>query len=128
MIHLQSTLLPAIIISLPIILYSAYSLSVKSKFKRKVLISGLVFLFIGLAVPWISTFVSANGLVKELHCVWTPAYGAGTATDELISKMADDRTKYISGATVFLFYGYLINLIGIPFLGFIFYKTGKEKK
>jgi hypothetical protein len=127
MMHLQSIILPAIIVLLPVVLLSIYRLSNKSKTKRQVVISGLLFLLLGLAVPWIATYISVVGLDKELPEVWLPARGGGQ--DELLDKLLDERSKYVSKALFFLYYGYLINLIGIPCLELIFYfKRKKEAK
>jgi hypothetical protein len=120
-----SRLIPAIIILLPIVLFSIHGLSAQLKTRRQVLISGLIFLSIGLVVPWIASSVSAYGLYAELPDIWLPARGSG---NRLAEKMLDDRSEYVSKAMFFFYYGYLINLLGIPFLGVIFYKARKVKK
>lgn len=122
--HIPSIVLPAIIVLLPIFLF--YRMSIKIKIKRKVLISGLLFLLLGLAVPWIALYISAFGLDKELPEIWLPARGSGQ--DELLDKIWDERSQYMSKALFFLYFGYLINLIGIPFLVLIFYLKGKKKE
>jgi len=123
--YMQTIVLPTIIILLPIILFSFYGLSIKSKIGRKLLISGFVFFLIGLVVPWIATIVSAYGFELRLSDEWIPARGSGSANAE---EILHERSKLVIRKNIFLFYGYLINLIGIPFLGLIFYLEGKEGK
>ena len=62
-------------------------------------------MLLGVILPWIAMFVSAN---------------------RLAAGMPDDSPKCVSGAAAFWFLGYLINLIGIPLIGFIFYIFAKE--
>jgi hypothetical protein len=105
MTTLHSLILPSFIDLLPIILFSIYRIFIKTKIRRKILISGIILFFIGLIVPWIATFVSAIGLASEMP----------------------QGPKCVTGAAIFFFFGYIVNLIGIPFLGIIFYLTGKNE-
>ena len=105
MITFLAFTLPTLIILLPIIMFSIYRLTIKTKIRRKIIVSSILFLLLGLIVPWIATFVSANGLA---------------------SGIPDDQPKCVTGAAMFFFYGYLINLIGIPFFAVIFYFTDSK--
>ena len=100
-----SIIIPTFIILIPIIGFIIYRFRIKSRIRRKILISGLIGIALGLILPWIATFVSANGLA------------AG---------MPDNTPKCVTGATIFLFFGYLINLIGIPLIGLLFYFLATE--
>jgi len=105
MTNFFSTIIPKIIILLPIPLFFAYRMSIKINVRKKILISGALFMILGLTVPWIATFVSANGLA------------AG---------MTGDGPKCVTGAATFFYFGYLINLPGIPLFGLLFYILGKD--
>ncbi len=107
MTNFLSTILPLIIILLPIPLFFAYRLSIRPNVRKKIMISGALFMLLGLIVPWIATFVSANGLA------------AG---------MTGDGPKCVTGAATFFYFGYLINLPGIPLFGLLFYILGKDDK
>ncbi len=107
MTNFLSTILPLIIILLPIPLFFAYRLSIRTNVRKKIMISGALFMLLGLIVPWIATFVSANGLA------------AG---------MTGDGPKCVTGAATFFYFGYLINLPGIPLFGLLFYILGKDDK
>lgn len=100
-----SIIIPIILILLPIIGFIIYRLGMKSRIRRKIIISGLIALVLGLILPWVAMFVSAHGL----------AVG-----------MPDNSPKCVTGATTFWFFGYIINLIGIPLFGLIFYILAKE--
>lgn len=100
-----SLILPFLIIVLPCTLFTIYRLNIKTNIRQKVLIVGIVLFLFGLIVPWIATDVSIKGLLMALK---------------------GSNSKCVTGAAVFLYFGYMINLIGIPFLGFIFYISGKK--
>lgn len=121
--HIQSILLPAIIVLLPVILYPVYCRSIESNRRRKFLISGITFLITGLVVPWIATIISAHGLYKELPVIWIPARSAGVYHNALFEKTMTARDEYVSQAVYFLYAGYLINITGILLLGWFFLKN-----
>lgn len=54
----------------------------------------------GLVVPIAATFLSARGLMYNLD---------------------PEATKCVTGAAAFLFYGYPVNLIGVPLAGIIYF-------
>ena len=93
MTHFLSIILPSIIIMLPIVLFFAYRMYINTNVRKKILISGAIFMVLGLIVPWIAAFVSSYGLTAGL-----PGNGP----------------KCVNGVMVFIFYGYLINVPGIP--------------
>ncbi len=100
-----SIIIPTILMLTPIIGFIIYRFRIKQRIRPKIIISGLIAVVLGLIFPWIATFVSANGLA------------AG---------MPEETTKCVTGATTFLFLGYVINLIGIPLIGLIFYMLAIE--
>lgn len=61
----------------------------------------------GLVVPIAATFLSASGLMYN---------------------MGPDAPKCVTGAAAFLFYGYLINLIGVPMAGIIYFPPKEPEK
>ncbi|MBD8489696.1 hypothetical protein IFO69_13145 [Echinicola sp. CAU 1574] len=101
---LLSIILPTIIILTPILVFFVYRFNIKENIRQKILISGALLFLFGLLVPRLATFVSL--------------YRLGPGTDE--------NTRCAIGATVFFYFGYLINLAGIPILSTIFYFTGKK--
>ena len=100
-----SIIIPTILILIPIIGFIIYRFRIKWGVRPKIIISGMIAIVLGLILPWIATFVSAYGLA------------AG---------MPDDSPKCLTGAATFWFFGYVINLIGIPLIGLIFYILAKE--
>lgn len=85
----------------PIIGFIIYRFRIKQRIRPKIIITGLIAIVLGLIFPWIATLVSANGLAAGMP-------------------------KCVTGATTFLFFGYVINLIGIPLIGLIFYILAVE--
>ena len=75
-------------------------------------------------IPWIATAISAYGLYKDLPDIWIPAMGAGSHYGEFYEMT--ERNEYVSKAVYFLYAGYLINLFGIPLLGWYFLRSGKR--
>jgi hypothetical protein len=66
----------------------------KKNMRKPIFVIGLISSFLlGLIVPIIATFLSTKGL----------AYNFGP-----------DDPRCLTGATVFVFFGYLINLVGLP--------------
>ena len=101
----QVLILPTIIILLPCISYVIFRLIIKTKIILKILIAGVLFLLLGLLVPWIAMFISAKGLMMGM-----PHGGC------------------VTGAAIFYFFGSVVNLIGIPVLGLIFFILEKMKR
>jgi hypothetical protein len=62
---------------------------------------------VGLIVPVVATFLSAPGL----------AYNFGP-----------DDPKCVTGAAVFIFFGYLVNLIGVPIAGIVLFPPKRLTK
>lgn len=62
---------------------------------------------VGLIVPIVATFLSARGL----------AYNFGP-----------NDPKCVTGAAVFIFFGYLINLIGVPIAGIVLFPPKRLTK
>ncbi|MBP1677387.1 MAG: hypothetical protein H6Q20_1946 [Bacteroidetes bacterium] len=100
-----SLILPTIIILLPCILFVVFRLIIKTKILVNILIAGVLLFIVGFFVPWIALGISIKGLMMGM-----PEGGC------------------VTGATVFCFFGYAINLIGIPMLGLIFFILEKVKK
>lgn len=70
----------------------------KSKLKKlDITYTGVLLFCAGLIVPWIALAISVRGLLMGM-----PNGGC------------------VTGAGVFLFFGYVINLVGIPFLWLLF--------
>ncbi len=124
--HLQSIVLPAIVVLLPAVLYTIYCRSIESNRRRKILISGITFLIIGIVVPWIATIISAHGLYKELPAIWIPARSGSDYSCEFFEKIMIGRKDYVSKAVYFFYAGYLINAAGIPLLGCFFYEPVRK--
>ena len=93
-----SLILPTIIILLPCILFVLLRLIIKTNILLKILIAGVLLFILGLFVPWIALGISVQGLM-----IGMPQGGC------------------VTGASVFYFFGYIINLLGIPILGLIFF-------
>ncbi len=100
-----SIIIPTILILSPILGFIIYRFRIKKRIRPKIIISGLIAIVLGLILPWIATFVSAHGLAAGIP---------------------NDTSKCVTGAATFLFFGYVINLVGIPLIGLIFYILSKE--
>ncbi len=74
-------------------------------FRPRTIITGIIALILGTILPWITTFISANEHVSAMH----------------------NSTENLTGAAFFLFFGFVLNLIGIPIIGLIFCVFGVEK-
>lgn len=100
-----SIIIPTLLILIPIVGFIIYRFRITKRIRPKFIISGLIAIILGLILPWIATFISAHGLATG---------------------MPDDAPKCVTGAATFWFFGYVINLIGIPLIGLIFYILAKE--
>ena len=94
---LLSMILPTIIILLPCVLYVIFRLIIKNRIIPKTIIAGILLFILGLVAPWIAMGVSIKGL-----------------------RMAMPDGGCYTGASIFYFFGYIVNLFGIPLLGLIF--------
>jgi len=105
MITFMSLIFPTIIILLPCVLYVIFRLVIKNGIILKTIIAGILLFILGLLVPWMAMEVSIKGL-----------------------RMAMPNGGCYTGASIFYFFGYIVNLFGIPLLGMIFVVLEKMKK
>lgn len=104
---MQSIILPLLILFIPCILLTIYGIIIKKRIKLKLVIAAILFFILGLIAPWTATLVSARGLLENLP----EGYGC------------------VIGSAVFLYGGYLLNIIGIPVILILFlFLKGKNKK
>lgn len=78
---------------------------IKTDIIRDIVVAGILLLLLGLLVSRIAMYISIKGILPEMPNV-----------------------KCDMGAVVFCFFGYLVNLVGIPVLGLIFYIQENRKQ
>ncbi|MBT1705827.1 hypothetical protein [Chryseosolibacter indicus] len=89
-------IIPTITILTPLIILISIGRR-KNKIDRVNFVVAILGCFLlGLVVPIVATFLSAQGLVYSFEA---------------------DSPKCVTGAAVFIFFGYLVNLIGVPLAG-----------
>ena len=101
-------ILPFIVICLPIAGYLTYYILDKTRTRKKVLLTGLIILLVGILTPWVATFIASYGIAYDLP---------------------PDEPVCATGAGFFWFIGYIATLFGTPIIGLILYfSTEKNNK
>ena len=99
---LLGLILPLLIIFLPIIILAVIGKGKKQVNRMEFSVVILVCSLLALVVPILATYFSVKGLM----------YNFGP-----------DEPKCVTGAGIFLFFGYLLNIIGLPIIGIAFFPS-----
>jgi uncharacterized BrkB/YihY/UPF0761 family membrane protein len=100
MTSLLAITIPSVIILVPIVILGLIGIW-RRRLKRIGFVLGILGCFLlGLIAPVLATAISAHGLMYNF---------------------SPDEPKCVTGAATFLFFGYLMNLIGIPLLGIVLF-------
>jgi len=97
--------LPTLINFLPLAMFATFRIIIKKRIRQKVVISGIIFLILGILAPFISTIICANGMAANIPV---------------------GQPKCVTGAVFYFFWGILLNLFCIPILGLIFFLSKKK--
>lgn len=104
---LLGIILPILLIILPIVALVIIGRGNNKKGRVRFVLAIIGCSLLGLVVPILATYLSVQGLMYN--------FGPGDP-------------KCIIGAGVFLFSGYIINIIGLPIIGIAFFPTKHTKK